>query len=163
LDISNPPALFQSFVSTNILKHTFYSYLISGFLKFKFEICAVSLEHSKYIIHLLIPSLIVLSLMYFAHKPTKLFDEYNFVVVKAENFWLLLIYHYKIPSFNICWKFGNKAHPVDAKQPDSELTGETINVLNLTEWLRVAETGLMLSADSDCIGQRAVAPGQRIL
>jgi hypothetical protein len=27
----------------------------------------------------------------------------------------------------------------------------------------VAETGLMLSADSDCIGQRAVAPGQRIL
>jgi len=51
----------------------------------------------------------------------------------------------------------------EEEEPESELIVKITGCLNLIEGLRMTETGVMLSADSDCNEQRATANGQRIV
>jgi hypothetical protein len=46
------------------------------------------------------------------------------------------------------------------EEPEPEPIYWIMNILNLTERLRMTETGMRLSADSDCNGEGATAAGK---
>ena len=51
----------------------------------------------------------------------------------------------------------------EAGESEPEPTVCTISVLNSTEELRMTESGIRLSADTDCNEQRATATGQKVM
>jgi len=58
--------------------------------------------------------------------------------------------------------FRKKSSLNEVEEPVSELIVRTMKFLKLTEELRMTETVIIHSADSDCNEQRATANGQRI-
>jgi hypothetical protein len=67
----------------------------------------------------------------------------------------------RFPFCNIFTKFGIIMYFMNLRNRSLNLEG-TMRVLNVTKGIRVTETGIRLSADTECKEQRAAAPGQNV-